>query len=166
MQADEPTQIVSNFAPTNSYSPVPTEVLVKAVYDSSPQKVKESILNLLVGNAYEAAPYPVRKSLLDQLIRSVGVLGLVTVAGGVFAKIRLRGGWPDFVKSDDLQVIQKADVVALVDYVQQVSAWALVDAAQLLASNPALLGSGAAAVLATIMLNRGKDRRQTPRDYI
>jgi hypothetical protein len=63
-------------------------------------------------------------------------------------------------------MIKKADVVALVDYVQQVSAGALVDVAHMLASNPALTGSGAVAVLATIMLRRVPDRRRIPRDYI
>jgi hypothetical protein len=97
----------------------------------------------------------------------VGVLGLITVAGGVFANIRLRGGWPNvLVNLDDLQLIKKADVIALVDYVQQVSAGALVDLVQLLVNHPALTGSGAVAVLATIMLRRVPDRRQIPRDFI
>ena len=141
------------------------DALVKQVYDSSPPKVKNRMLNLLVGRAYEASPLQVRKSLLEQLIRSVGVLGLVGVAGGVFAKIRLRGGWPDIaVRLDDLQDIRTADVVALVDYVQQVSTGALTHAVQLLASNPALTSSGAMAVLMSIMLQRAPDRRRLSRD--
>jgi hypothetical protein len=63
-------------------------------------------------------------------------------------------------------MIRKADVVALVDYVQQLSSGALVDMVRLLASHPALIGSGAVAVLATIMLRRVPDRRKIPRDYI
>lgn len=167
MQADDSIESTSKRAPPLSPSSMPVEVLVKEVYEASPQKIKKSMLNLLVGGAYEASPTTVRKSLLEQLIRSVGVLGLVTVAGGVFAEIRLRGGWPNvLVNSDDLQMIKKADVVALVDYVQQVSAGALVDVVQMLTSNPALTGSGAVAVLATIMLRRVPDRRRIPRDYI
>jgi hypothetical protein len=167
MQVDDADESTSKRALPRSPSPVPVDVLVKEVYESAPQKVKRGILNLLVGGAYEASPLPVRKSLLEQLIRSVGVLGLFTVAGGLFAEIRLRGGWPNvLVNSDDLQMIKRADVVALVDYVQQVSAGALVDVAHLLARNPALAGSGAVAVLATIMLRRVPDRRRIPRDYI
>jgi hypothetical protein len=167
MQEDDTDESTSKRALPRSPSPVPVEVLVKEVYKSAPQKVKKDIVNLLVGGAYEASPFTVRKSLLEQLIRSVGVLGLVTVAGGVFAEIRLRGGWPNvLVNLDDLQIIKKADVVALVDYVQQVSAGALVDVVQMLVSNPALTGSGAVAVLATIMLRRVPDRRRIPRDYI
>jgi hypothetical protein len=167
MQEDDADESTSKRTLPRSPGPVPVDVLVKEVYESAPQKVKRGILNLLVGGAYEASPLPVRKSLLEQLIRSVGVLGLFTVAGGLFAEIRLRGGWPNFlVNSDDLQMITRADVVALVDYVQQVSAGALVDVAHLLARNPALAGSGAVAVLATIMLRRVPDRRRIPRDYI
>ena len=151
--------------PTVANAPFRIDVLVKQVYDSSPPKTKSRMLNLLVGRAYAASPPTVRKSLLEQLIRSVGVLGLVTVAGGVFAKIRLRGGWPDIaVGLDDLKDIQTSDVVALVDYVQQVSTGALADAVQLMASNPALTSSGAMAVLMSIMLQRAPDRRRIPRD--
>ena len=167
MQEDDADESTSMREVLRSSGPVPVDVLVKEVYESAPQRVKNGILNLLVGGAYEASPSTVRKSLLEQLIRSVGVLGLVTVAGGVFAEIRLRGGWPNvLVNSDDLQMIKRADVVALVDYVQQVSAEALVDVAHLLARNPALAGSGAVAVLATIMLRRVPDRRRIPRDSI
>lgn len=145
--------------------PFRIDVLVKQVYDASPPKTRNRMLNLLVGRAYAASPLLLKKSLLEQLIRSVGILGLVTVAGGVFAKIRLRGGWPDIaVHLDDLKDIQTSDVIALVDYVQQVSAGALADAVQLMASNPALTGSGAMAVLMSIMLQRAPDRRRIPRD--
>ena len=100
-------------------------------------------------------------TLPEQLIRSVGVLGLVTVAGGVFAKFRLSGSWPDvLVNTGDLPMIKNSDVAALVDYVQQVSIGALVDVAQMLASNPALTGSGAVGVLATVMLSRVPARRR------
>ena len=167
MQTSDTLESESKKASPLSPSPLPVEVLVKEVYEASPPKVKKGMLNLLVGAAYEASPLTVRKSLLELLIRSVGVLGLITVAGGVFANIRLRGGWPNvLVNLDDLQLIKKADVVALVDYVQQVSAGALVDLVQLLVNHPALTGSGAVAVLATIMLRRVPDRRQIPRDFI
>jgi hypothetical protein len=50
--------------------------------------------------------------------------------------------------------------------VQQVSAEAIVDLVQLLVNHPALTGSGAVAVLATIMLRRFPDRRRIPREFI
>lgn len=169
MQTDDSHLSMPVFKPEESQpsvtSPFRVDALVKQVYDSSTPKVKNRMLNLLVGRAYESSPLQVRKSLLEQLIRSVGILGLVTIAGGVFAKIRLRGGWPDIaVRMDDLQDIRTSDVVALVDYVQQVSVGALADAVQLMASNPALTSSGAMAVLMGIMLQRAPDRRRIPRD--
>lgn len=140
-------------------SPVAVDSMVRNVYDASQPRVRSRILNLLLGHAYAASPPPVRQSLLELLIRSVGVLGLVTIAGGVFAKIRLRGGWPDIaVSMEDLQEIRTSDVIALVDYVQKVSIGALADAAHLLANNPALTGSGAVAVLVSILLRRVSDR--------
>lgn len=162
-----PDEMVPELEPL--FLPIPTgdmrgDVLVKKVYESSQPNVKSKILNLLVGQAYAASPPSVRKSLLELLIRSVGVLGLVTIAGGVFAKIRLRGGWPDIAVSlDDLQDIATSDVIALTDYVQQVSIGALSDATHLLASNPALTGSGAVAVLVSIMLRRVSDFSGVPR---
>ncbi len=165
MQSPIPPSARPDHEPTDADNPFRIDVLVKQVYDSSPPKVRNRMLNLLVGRAYASSPLPVRKSLLEQLIRSVGVLGLVTVAGGVFAKIRLRGGWPDIaVQVEDLQDIRTSDVIALVDYVQQVSAGALTDAVQLLASNPAVTSTGAIAVLMSIMLHRAADRRRLPRD--
>jgi len=144
--------------------PVAVELLVKQVYEGADNATQSRMLNLLVGKAYDAAPAQVKTSLLEQLMRSVGVLGLVTVAGGVFAKIRLRGGWPDIsVRADDLQDIQTADVIALANYVQQVSAHTLIEVAHSLASNPALAGSGAVSVLMGILLHRVPDRRKTPR---
>ncbi|OYU44965.1 MAG: hypothetical protein CFE44_10050 [Burkholderiales bacterium PBB4] len=147
------------------HAPFRVDVLVKQVYDASPPSTQSRMLNLLVGRAYADSPPQMRKSLLEHLIRSVGVLGLVTVAGGVFAKIRLRSSWPDIaVRLEDLQDIHTLDVVALVDYVQQVSTGALADAVQLLASNPSFTSSGAMAVLMGIILQRAPDRRILPRD--
>ena len=76
----------------------------------------------LVGEVFEAAPAVERGHLLEQLLRPLGVLSLVAVADGVFAKLRFRGGWQDFhVRLEDVQSIRTSDVISLVDYVQQVS---------------------------------------------
>ena len=145
-------------------APVEMDVLVKQVYESADTATKHRMLTLLLAKAYDTAPAQVKTSLLEQLMRSVGILGLVTVAGGVFAKIRLRGGWPDItVLPDDLKEIQTSDVMALAAYVQQVSAHTLFDVAHALASNPALAGSGAVSVLMGILLHRAPDRRRVPR---
>ena len=76
----------------------------------------------LVAQVYERAPAAERGRMLEQLLRPLGVLSLVAVAGGMFAKIRLRSGWQDMhVRLDDLQLVRAADVRTLVDYVQPVS---------------------------------------------
>src|SRR5512133_27979 len=74
----------------------------------------------LVGQVYEAAPAAYRSRMLEQLLRPLGVLALVAVADGIFAKIRFRGGWPELhVRLEDAQNVRMSDVVTLVDYVQQ-----------------------------------------------
>ena len=164
MRADDAIELTSEGAVPLSPSSIPVEKLITEVYEASPENVKKDMLNLLVVGAYEASPPLLRKSLLEQLIRSVG---LVTVAGGVFAEIRLRESWPNgLVNSRDLQIIRKADVLALVDYVQQVSSSAIADVVQMLVNNPALTGSGAVAVLASILLRSVPERRRTSRECI
>ena len=113
----------------------------------------------LVGEVFESAPLEQRGRLLDQLLRPLGVLSLFAVAGGLFARLRLRGGWENFsVRPDDLQTVHAADVIALVDYVQQVSVEAVDGLAQLLAASPLISGS-AAALLVTLLVQRARVRR-------
>jgi hypothetical protein len=72
----------------------------------------------LVGQVYAAAPAPERGRLLEHLLKPLGVLALVAIADGIFAKIRFRGGWPDLhVRLDDVNRVQPGDVTALVDRV-------------------------------------------------
>jgi hypothetical protein len=114
----------------------------------------------LVGMVYECAPLEERGRVLDQLLRPLGVLSLFAVSGGLFARLRLRGGWEHFhVRADDLQGVHASDVVALVDYVQQVSVDAVDGLAQLLATSPRATGSAAAALLAALLLRRARLRR-------
>jgi hypothetical protein len=115
----------------------------------------------LVGQVFEAAPAIERSRLLEQLMRPLGVLSLVAIAGGVFASLRFRGGWQDFhVRLDDAQRINASDVIALVDHVQQVSVEAVDGLAQTLAASPIMAGSAAAALLVTVLLQRARSRRE------
>ena len=114
----------------------------------------------LVGQVFEAAPATERGKLLEQLMRPLGVLSLVAVAGGVFASLRFRAGWQDFhVRLEDAQRVNASDVIALVDYVQQVSVEAVDGLAQTLAASPIVAGSAAAALLVTLLLQRARSRR-------
>lgn len=124
----------------------------------APSPSDEAIARL-VGEVYESAPLEQRGRLLDQLLQPLGVLSLFAVAGGLFARLRLRGGWENFsVRPEDLQAVRAADVIALVDYVQQVSVEAVDGLAQLLTASPLITGS-ATALLVTLLVRRARARR-------
>ncbi len=113
----------------------------------------------LVAEVYVAAPLEARGHLLAQLLRPLGLLSLFAVAGGIFAKARLRGGWPNpQIRVEDIQAIRAADVVALVDYAQQVSVEAVDGLASLLAAMPPLSRTAAAALLITLLAQRARQR--------
>lgn len=114
----------------------------------------------LVGQVYEVAPVVDKSHMLELLLRPLGVLALVVVADGIFAKIRFRGGWPDLhVRLEDAQTVQARDVITLVDYVQQVSVHAVDGLAQMLAATPMMATSVAAGLLVTLLVQRAKSRR-------
>ena len=128
--------------------------------DGAATPASDETIALLVGEVYESAPLEQRGRLLDQLLQPLGVLSLFAVAGGLFARLRLRGGWENFsVRPDDLQAVHGADVTALVDYVQQVSVEAVDGLAQLLMASP-LITSSAAALLVTLLVRRARARRR------
>lgn len=114
----------------------------------------------LVAQVYEAAPAAERGHLLEQLLRPLGVLSLVAIADGIFAKIRFRSGWQDLnVRLEDIQNVHAAQVMALVDHAQQVSVETVDGLAQMLAASPLLSGSAAAALLITLLVQRARSRR-------
>jgi hypothetical protein len=114
----------------------------------------------LVADIYEAAPPAHKRSLLEHLLRPLGVLGLVALADGIFAKIRFRAGWPELhVRVEDVQNVQAGDVVKLVDYVQQVSSQSVDGLVQILAATPMMTSSAAAVLLVTILMQRARSRR-------
>lgn len=123
-------------------------------------QVTEISIAQLVGEVYEFAAPAERSRLLEHLMKPLGVLSLVALANGIFAKIRFRSGWPDLhVRTEDAQNVQADDVVTLVTYVQQVSIQAVDGLADMLATSPALTGSAAAALLITLLVKRSRSRR-------
>lgn len=122
--------------------------------------VSDASIAELVGQVYESAPTAERKRLLEHLLRPLGVLSLVAVANGIFAKIRFRSGWPEIhIPTEETLNVQANDVVTLVDYVQQVSVHAVDGLAELLAASPVMAGSAAAALLITALVQRARHRR-------
>jgi hypothetical protein len=113
----------------------------------------------LVGEVYAQAPAPLRSSLVEQLMRPLGLLSLVAVAGGAFARLKSRSGWHDGPPPlEHLREISAGDVAALAEHVQQVSSDAIDALLQGLANSPLLAGSAIAAVLAVWFARQGRRR--------
>ncbi len=126
--------------------------------------LKPSVLAIpqLVAEVYEIAPLTLRAHLLEQLIKPLGVLALVAISNGIFARIRFNSGWPDMhVRWEDVQNVQSKDVAALVDRVQQVSLHSFDGLAKVLSSSPVLTGSATATVLLAMLYKMAKDRRES-----
>ncbi len=122
--------------------------------------VSEAAIAQLVGQVYEIAPPAERRRLLEHLIKPLGVLSLVAVANGIFASMRYPSSWPDMqIRVEEAQSAQARDVIALVNYVQQVSVHAVDGLASVLASSPVMTGSAAASLLITLLLQRARTRR-------
>lgn len=137
-------------------NPVDDVLTIKELYQSA----TAVSVPQLVGQVYEAAPAVDRSRMLELLLRPLGVLALVSVADGIFAKIRFRGAWPELnVRLEDAQNVQASDVITLVDYVQQVSVHAVDGLAQVLAGSPLIATSAAAGLLVTLLLQRARSRR-------
>lgn len=115
---------------------------------------------VLVAQVYEAAPQEERRQLLAMLIKPLGLLSLAAIGGGIFAHLRLKGGWPEFHPAGkDLERVRSSDIVALVHHVQQVSVETVQGLAPYLKSSPVLAGSATAAVLITLLVQRARRRR-------
>lgn len=75
-----------------------------------------------IGEIFEISPIGVRIKMLEYLLRNIGVLPLVAVANGIFAKIVFRGSWPELrIKEEDVVEVKVGDVISLADYVLQVN---------------------------------------------
>ena len=130
---------------------------VVEVYEAAPPDIRSQMLTQLVVMAFTSAPPPVRRQLLEQLIRPLGLLSLSAVAGGIFAKIRLRSGWQDLqVRIEDVQNLDASDLAALVDHVQQVSIETMTSVARLIAASPWTVGSAVAAVLISALVRHAR----------
>ena len=107
---------------TSGSAPAPGNVL--ASYESAGPEARSRILTELVGQVYEVAPLSTRRRLLETMLRPMGVLGLVTVPGGVFVKLRFGPGMglhEAHLRLEDVGLVDTSDVSALVDRLQQVS---------------------------------------------
>lgn len=161
---------------TYSYGPVSTRLdkplahgadepvasLIDEIFESSSEAVQHTLLSQLVAKVYEVAAPQERKRMLEQLMMPMGVLSLVAVANGIFAKIRFRSGWQgENVRLEDAQMVAPSDVAALVNHVQQVSVDAVNGLTAMITASPVLTASASAALLLKILLRRAQRRRST-----
>lgn len=102
---------------------------------SSASRAQE--LSQLIGEIYEGAPQATRNLLIEYLMRPLGLLGLVTVANGVFLKSFIDHGLSASFFSQVATHIQVSDVIALADRVQQVNVDAIASAIHLISLWPA-----------------------------
>lgn len=148
----DPTSLHAAAAATQAPPPLPLNLQALA---AAPEPQRRQLLTTLVLQSFESAPLPLRTRMLERLLGSVGVLSLVTVAGGLFAKMRLRGAGEALqVRIEDVQNLQMSDLAALVDRVQMAGLDGLSSLAQLLAGSPWLASSAAAAALVSLLLRR------------
>jgi hypothetical protein len=123
-------------------------------------QVDEVSVPQLVGEVYTAAPAADKARLLQFLLPTLGVLPLIVVANGLFARMRFRDGWSNFqVRVEDLQQVRANDVVSLVERVQLAGSQVLDGLAQTLASSPALATTAAAGILIVLLTRRAAERR-------
>lgn len=128
----------------------------------APSGVAEPDISLpkLIGEVYETATPKLRARILEHLMRPLGILGLMAIANGVFASIRLRSGLADpRVGPDEVSAIEPGDVVKLADWAQQVSSDAINGLSQLLSTSPGLTKSATAAVLVSLLMQQAKSQR-------
>jgi hypothetical protein len=118
----------------------------------------QALVPLYVSGVYREAPPTLRAQLIECLMRPVGALGLVAVAGGVFAALRQRHGWQTLqVTLDDATRISADQVMELALYLQQAAPEVFRQVADMVADQP--LGvSGLSAVLLLQLLRRPGQR--------
>ena len=137
---------------------IPTDQLLVEVYTQAAPAVQSGMLSKLVGKVYQSAAPEERSVLVRQLMQPLGILSLLAVANGVFAKLRLQGGLSGW--STRLDEVQVDDVVELASFVQQVSGQALHSLALWLSASPVLLSSAAAVMLVKLLLERATPGRE------
>ncbi len=126
---------------------------------TAPELGSDETIPILVAEVFEEAPPTERCSLVEALMRPLGVLSLVAIANGIFAKIRFRNaGQEPGVRFEDIQNVHFADVVALVRHAQQVSVETVDGLAQMLGSSAGLAGSAAATLLIALLVKRARSR--------
>ena len=128
--------------------------------DVSPSSADDMTIPELVGKVYDCAPATERCRILEYLMKPLGVLALVAICNGMFAKIWFRSGWHDLhIRPEDAKTVRDIDVISLAEYVQRASAETIDGLASLLTTSPMVVYSATAAMLVSILVRRIQARR-------
>jgi hypothetical protein len=119
----------------------------------------KDLLPFLVAKVYAAAPDAERRRMLEHLIKPLGLLSLVAVANGAFARFAANSGWSKLqFNLADMQRIGRTEVMALVYHVQQVSTQAIDSLGHLISASPVLAGTAATGLLLTLLRKQAMQR--------
>jgi hypothetical protein len=113
----------------------------------------------LVAKVYAAAPPADRRRLLEHLLKPLGLLSLVAVANGAFARLAANSGWSKLqFNAEDVQRIGRSEVIALVNHVQQVSTQAIDSLGHVISASPVLAGTAATGLLLSLLRKQATQR--------
>jgi hypothetical protein len=120
----------------------------------------------LLGRVYAESPLPLKKRLLEHLLKPLGLLSLATVCNGAFANLAINQDWSRLgIRPELAQSVDAEQVMALTDYVQQVSVQAISGVSQVLSASPVVQGSVAASALIALLIKRAREQPgPDPRD--
>jgi len=105
----------------------------------------------VVSRVYRAANGALRADMLAHLLRPLGVLGLVSVASGAFARLVRRDGLvPDAIAAEDIVRFSSEEIRELTVFVHEVNPEALQPLIEQLAQNG--MGIAALSTAALVML--------------
>lgn len=121
--------------------------------DGNANSRKRSAIAKVVSRVYRTANGGVRADMLAYLLRPLGVLGLVSVASGAFARLVRRDGLvPDTISPEDMVRYSSEQIRELTMFVHEVNPDALQPLIEQLAQNG--MGIAALSTAALVMLHR------------
>lgn len=137
------------FEETAGNSPLP----MAPVGDGNVSGRQRIAIARLVSRMYRAANGAMRADMLASLLRPLGVLSLVAVASGAFARLLQRDGVvPDAISTEDIVRYSSDQILELTLFVHEVSPEALQQLAEQLAQSAT--GMTALSAAALVLLHR------------
>jgi hypothetical protein len=116
---------------------------------------RSPLVPLYVSGMFAEGSGAFRVQLIETLMRPMGALGLLAVAGGAFAALRQRHGWHSLrVTLDDAARISADQVLQLASYLQQAAPGVFRHVAELVADRPLAAGGLSAVLLMQLLRDR------------